>query len=80
MHRIACVKPVDELSKKCVRNVSPARLIHMAQITNADTSPIFPQLPQPLTTTLSTVFLKNSDLLESDLSTVYTGLITNTTK
>jgi hypothetical protein len=80
MRSAACVQPVDGLSKNCVRFGAPDPSLHSTQGRLSQESAFYPHHPQNLTTVLSTAIFEIFNLLLTDLSTLYTGLITNTTK
>jgi len=80
MRSVACVQPVDWLSNNCVRSGVLDPPLHNTAGHPSRESTFYPHHPQKPTTVLSTAIFQFFNLLPTDLSTLYTGLITNTTK
>ncbi len=80
MRNMGCAQPVDYLRMDCAREHVLYSLLHTPRSDSLHESPLFPQHPQKPTTILSTAFFVKINLLFTDFSTLYTGLITNITK
>jgi hypothetical protein len=78
--RKTCAKPVEWVGMGCENeNRLYSRFVGLLidHVVNPQT---FPNHPQKLSYYFPTAIFRTSHLLSTDLSTFYTGLITNTTK
>lgn len=75
----ACVQPVDYLRFACGDTSTLSATFSSYYITHPKVSTRSPHSKHKITTILSTAFSLKINLLQGQFSTVYTGLITNTT-
>jgi hypothetical protein len=78
--RKSCAQPVEAMSTRRGNEQDLYSASTAITWIGADKPPFFHQKAHTKTTDLSTLKMSNSNLVSADLSTFYTGLITNTTK
>jgi hypothetical protein len=78
--RKTCAKPVEWVGMGCENGDYLCAGSIGQQVAHVRNLSIVPNFTHKLSLTLPTAFLYKINLLSTDLSTLYTGLITNTTK
>lgn len=78
--RKTCAKPVDTAVKSCVSEPKLYSAFAPRQLHTINYPRPHPHKPQTPPTAFSTAFQAQLHLLSGQFSTLYTGLITNTTK
>lgn len=78
--RKTCAKPVEWVGMGCENKDRLYAGLTRHQMYHVSNPHIVPTFTHKLSLTFPTAFFRKINLLYTDLSTLYTGLITNTTK